>query len=593
MLDKKLLAVAVASAFILVGCGGSNTDDTPTAPPEEVVPETPDEGDGNDEGEENDEGDESGEEPGTPPDDLPEPETGPIESPEESPGADDGRIIDQERTLETPNVEGEYGGKKYPLTSATYSDYVKTDVKETGTVDYNGYTVERERYEWKRNVRSQTTTLTKKEKQVDYNDDGGGVTWVTIETTYYPVPGAETITEEKEFRDDWVITTDLTSEAKREEKSSEKVQQTPTETFGDEVKIDETNFQVKEMRSSDGKIREYKKYRTYRDKTVDMKETWRTWEEVCDYNNNCVNENEVEHEESAAGYPEVTKSWVGWTEWEHQGSAMGKDPLTIDYQADVGNAMNSWLTGNSNATEYHNSTWQAVNDEHANGNLGAAGSIMIVDSFTAGTGTGVEDTSSRNSGNTSTAVAQEVAPLALMDRHDANDNSAVDGYTGGYNIVLMNVRNSGQVNNLNSQTQDNSVFIFPATGDTCKFGTESGCNTDIVTSINSVVVGALNEEGTGIADNSAGAGAYGSNYLLAPAVKIDGSADVTSAAAFVAGSTALVMEKFEYSAKQAADRLKATAIKDIDGDGIDELESEVGSGKIDLPSAFSPIGGLN
>ena len=117
-----------------------------------------------------------------------------------------------------------------------------------------------------------------------------------------------------------------------------------------------------------------------------------------------------------------------------------------------------------------------------------------------------------------------------------------------------------------------------------------------------IVAGALNSAGSGIASYSNEAGTLKQRYLMASGEtgyknnQMSSVVGTSFAAPRIAGAAALVRHKFpNLTGAQTASILLLTADKDIDGNGADEFSgvSDVfGHGKLDLSTALSPVGSL-
>ncbi len=147
-------------------------------------------------------------------------------------------------------------------------------------------------------------------------------------------------------------------------------------------------------------------------------------------------------------------------------------------------------------------------------------------------------------------------------------------------------------------------------GASCASNNLGGCNgtatilvVDSDTADETIVAGALNAAGTGIASYSNQAGVLKQRYLMASGetgyrLQSNGSsaAGTSFAAPRISGAAALVRHKFpNLTGAQTASILLLTADKDIDGNGTDEFSgvSDVfGHGKLDLSTALSPVGSL-
>ena len=147
-------------------------------------------------------------------------------------------------------------------------------------------------------------------------------------------------------------------------------------------------------------------------------------------------------------------------------------------------------------------------------------------------------------------------------------------------------------------------------GASCASNDMEDCNaiatilvTDSDTKDETIVAGALNAAGNGIATYSNQAGTLKQRYLMASGetgYKLqsnDTSAVGTSfSAPRISGAAALLRHKFpNLTGKQTASVLLLTADKDIDGNGVDEFSgvSDIyGHGKLDLGTALSPVGSL-
>lgn len=144
----------------------------------------------------------------------------------------------------------------------------------------------------------------------------------------------------------------------------------------------------------------------------------------------------------------------------------------------------------------------------------------------------------------------------------------------------------------------------------CASNNMASCNaiatiltTDADTADETIVAGALDSAGTGIATYSNNAGTLKQRYLMASGEtgykrQSNGSsaAGTSFAAPRISGAAALVRHKFpNLTGAQTASILLLTADKDIDGNGTDEFSgvSDVfGHGKLDLSTALSPVGSL-
>lgn len=147
-------------------------------------------------------------------------------------------------------------------------------------------------------------------------------------------------------------------------------------------------------------------------------------------------------------------------------------------------------------------------------------------------------------------------------------------------------------------------------GASCTSNSLGNCNAtatilvaDSDTADETIVAGALNAAGTGIASYSNQAGVLKQRFLLASGetgYKLqsnDSSVVGTSfAAPRISGAAALLRHKYpNLTGAQTASILLLTADKDIDGNGADEFSgvSDVfGHGKLDLLTALSPVGSL-
>lgn len=111
-----------------------------------------------------------------------------------------------------------------------------------------------------------------------------------------------------------------------------------------------------------------------------------------------------------------------------------------------------------------------------------------------------------------------------------------------------------------------------------------------------IVVGALNSNGSDIADFSNRAGITSSNYILAPGSfnvggNMSGGTEIASGTSFaapiVSGAMALMYQKWPaLTGRQMADILFETA-DDMGAVGVDDI---YGNGKLNLNKAFAPIG---
>ncbi len=118
-----------------------------------------------------------------------------------------------------------------------------------------------------------------------------------------------------------------------------------------------------------------------------------------------------------------------------------------------------------------------------------------------------------------------------------------------------------------------------------------------------IVAGALDAAGTGIATYSNQAGTLKQRYLMASGEtgyknQSDNASTVGTSfsAPRISGAAALVRHKFpNLTGAQTASILLLTADKDIDGNGVNEFSgvSDIyGHGKLDLGTALSPVGSL-
>lgn len=147
-------------------------------------------------------------------------------------------------------------------------------------------------------------------------------------------------------------------------------------------------------------------------------------------------------------------------------------------------------------------------------------------------------------------------------------------------------------------------------GASCASNDMEDCNaiatilvTDGDTKDETIVAGALDAAGTGIATYSNQAGTLKQRYLMASGetgYKLQSNGTSAAGTSFsaprISGAAALLRHKFpNLTGKQTASVLLLTADKDIDGNGVDEFSgvSDIyGHGKLDLGTALSPVGSL-
>jgi hypothetical protein len=208
---------------------------------------------------------------------------------------------------------------------------------------------------------------------------------------------------------------------------------------------------------------------------------------------------------------------------------------------------------------------------------------------------------------------------AIVSHMDNSANFSAINLSVGFNINTVGVSLNEVLDDLDVnalQQKSNAVVVVAAgnSGAPCTSSNLNGCNALAVaasylpqTKESTIVAGATS--GTGASENiatySARAGVLADRFLLASGhtgwfYSSSGSAveavGTSFAAPRIAGAAALLRHKFpNLSASQAASILLLTGNKDINNDGLPDFEgvsSIYGHGKLNLPSAMSPIGSL-
>ena len=205
---------------------------------------------------------------------------------------------------------------------------------------------------------------------------------------------------------------------------------------------------------------------------------------------------------------------------------------------------------------------------------------------------------------------------SIVSHMDNSYNASAINLSIGFNINTVGVSLNQILDDLDTgalQRTSNAVVVVAAgnSGAACTSSNLNGCNALAVaaaylpqTKHSAIIAGATS--GTGLSENiatySARAGVLADRFLLASGhtgwlqgndVEVVGT---SFAAPRIAGAAALLRHKFpNLNAEQTASILLLTGNKDINNDGVADFSGVspiYGHGKLNLPSAMSPIGSL-
>ena len=215
------------------------------------------------------------------------------------------------------------------------------------------------------------------------------------------------------------------------------------------------------------------------------------------------------------------------------------------------------------------------------------------------------------SGNTTSLTSAAAKFNNLGSSADVINLSLSSPWTSG--VKWSDIESAWQGSNYGGYFNATSSTIVIAAGNSsasCASTDMANCNAvatilalDTDTSDETIVVGALNSSGTGIATYSNQAGVLKNKYLMASGetgyyfqANNTPVVGTSVSAPRVAGAAAILRQKFpNLTGGQTASVLLLTADKDIDNNGIDDFSgvSDVfGHGKLDLSTALSPVGSL-
>ena len=252
-------------------------------------------------------------------------------------------------------------------------------------------------------------------------------------------------------------------------------------------------------------------------------------------------------------------------------------------------------------THYESTQAAAVVSTHHTGYDGSGQTVVVLDGYSNGVTHGYEVS----------GIVNEIAPGAEIVRYDIATPQGSPNTYKAFNYIANNVE-EGDIVNLSIAGYgssaisiqhdidiferlgvENALFVVAAGND----GREGqhcqaivNCNRVALT-LNGVgttiVVGALNREGTGLESYSTQAGILKDSYISAPVYDAkDGQAGTSYAAPVVSGTAALIMDKYNTDASATRDIIFDTA-DDLGAVGVDTV---YGHGRLNIGRALSPVG---
>ena len=245
-------------------------------------------------------------------------------------------------------------------------------------------------------------------------------------------------------------------------------------------------------------------------------------------------------------------------------------------------------------TRYQASFFAGLAGSHARGWDGEGVTIAVIDGF--------EGVSS-NHGETVSVITRATAPGATVNEINiADDEVVIDieladwtilrtanvvnhSYTVPYNSLLNAIIADG----LESSNEVIGLQVVAAGNQSVRDLNFDGipvAQLFIDYDIDTIVVGSINPEGTGLIHYSNVAGDLANHYITAPEMVPGGT---SYAAPVVTGTAALIMDKFDNVDPAATKAIIFRTADDLGAPGVDRV---YGHGRLNIGRALSPVGNL-
>ena len=296
---------------------------------------------------------------------------------------------------------------------------------------------------------------------------------------------------------------------------------------------------------------------------------------------------------------ELVNIWNSLTE-EQQNivtSALGINHNALANEIETGEYINWTATGNpfdNLGGIYKLNSDLNIGAALWNGIYGDGVDILVADNF---------NTDSTH-GTTVAGSIESIAWDANIDRYNIEDKHAEDPVFGDYDIINLSYGiqfNESDVNELTdiwNGLDGDPLVVIAAGNESADCLTVETCNGFALVGHNSnkntIVVGALNDEGTALEDYSNKAGLTMDSFITAPVSNYGywtGDLDGTSfAAPYLTGVAALIMDKYNNTDASTTRDIIFNTADDLGAPGVDTV---FGHGRLNVGRALSPLGPLN
>lgn len=220
--------------------------------------------------------------------------------------------------------------------------------------------------------------------------------------------------------------------------------------------------------------------------------------------------------------------------------------------------------------------------------------ILVADNFN----------SDSTHGTTVEGIIENIAWDSNVTRYNIEDQYAEEPDFNDYDLINLSYEvewtadEAAEITNIWNGLEGDPLVVIAAGNQSADCLTVETCNGFAVVGHNSnkntIIVGALNDEGTALEDYSNKAGILMDSFITAPVSNYGywtGNLDGTSfAAPYLTGVAALIMEKYDSTDASTARNIIFETADDIGAPGVDAV---YGHGRLNVGRALSPLGELN